>query len=223
MRTVNTFNKEYMYKTWLKEVESAEKPTQGAMARNIIFYGVLICIVIFAFFSNTDGSGAKRFGPFSYNTVLTTSMQSVYPQGSLILSWAVGQNEPLYAGLENGSDIVFVRDNDQVVVHRIVNIYENYDGSGQRAFNTQGVDNPSPDSWITFEGNVLGKVIFCVPYLGTILLLIGDNVLWIIGAIVLATLALTLWKVAFSKDSDEKTEPEEIANKEKSRKQKQKG
>lgn len=214
MRTVNTFNKEYLYQEWLKEMESAGKPAKGQTVRNIIFYGFLLCVVLFAFFSNVNGeNGAKRFGPFSYNTVLTTSMQSVYPQGSLILSWSVGQNEPLYAGLESGSDIVFVRETGTVVVHRIVQIYEDYDGSGQRAFNTQGVDNPSPDSWITFEGNVIGKVFFCVPHLGTILVLIGDNVLLIAGAIVLVTITLSLWKVFLAKDPDEEENEAELEKK----------
>ena len=202
-RTANDFNKEYYYKLWRGEMESTEKTGPGKAIQNTIYYVVLVCIVIMAFFYSNNDSFGKHFGPFAYNTVLTYSMHSVYPQGSLITSWAVEPNEPLQAGLDHGTDIVFVKEDGMVVVHRIIEIFPNYQDSGQRAFRTQGVDNPFPDSWITYEGNVIGRVTWYLPYAGNILLVIAENVGWVIGGIVLMLAIATMLKIVFNKEDSE--------------------
>jgi signal peptidase I, archaeal type len=199
-RTINDFNREYLYKTWVEETEENRRPKRGSAIKSIAFYGALIAMILLAFFYSGSRDGAKRFGPFSYNTVLTGSMQSVYPQGSLITSWEIKKGEPLKAGLENGDDIVFVRENGDVIVHRIIEIIDNYEDTGQRAFITQGVNNSAPDNWITFEGNVIGRVTWHVPYVGNILQMISQNILIFIGIIVLITVILTLWKSVFKKE-----------------------
>lgn len=200
VRTINDFNREYMYSLWKDEVKAAEKTGQGSFIRDAAFYVILTSLVMLAFFYNGNREPGKRFGPFSYNTVLTNSMQSVYPQGSLITSWAVKPAEPLNAGLENGTDIVFIRDNGDVVVHRIIEIIDNYEDSGQRAFKTQGVDNPAPDSWTTYEGNVIGRVTWHVPYVGNFFSMIAENLLWIILFLVIIFAIITLLKIVFEKE-----------------------
>ncbi|MCL2512575.1 MAG: signal peptidase I [Oscillospiraceae bacterium] len=199
VRDVNDFNREYMCGVWCGEMEAANKPAKGAAVKSAVFYIILLVMVGLAFFHSGDKNSGKRFGPFSYNTVLTSSMQSVYPQGSLITSWAVNPGEPLNAGLEKGTDIVFVKDNNTVVVHRIIEIMADYEDSGQRAFRTQGVDNPLPDSWVTYEGNVIGRVTWCLPYAGNILGAVADNILWVIFIIILLALILAFFKIAFKK------------------------
>ena len=202
IRTANTFNNEYMYRIWLDETSAASKPRKNAVIRSIIFYSILFIMVVLAFFYSNNNSPGKKFGSFAYNTVLTESMKSVYPPGSLITSWAVKPGEPLKAGMENGTDIVFVKDEScTVVVHRIIEIIEDYEESGQRAFRTQGVDNPEPDHWITYEGNVIGRVMWHMPYAGDILAFIGENILWVIIIITVLTAILTLMKIAFRKET----------------------
>jgi signal peptidase len=199
-RDANDFNQEYMYRCWQEEIEAAGQPQKGAAVKSIAFYGILIIMVTMAFFYSTNSDPGKRFGAFSYNTVLTSSMQSVYPQGSLITSWAIKEGEPLQAGLGNGDDIVFVKEDETVVVHRIIEIMTDYEDTGQRAFKTQGVDNPTPDSWITYEGNVIGKVTWHVPYVGQGLLFISDNIMLVVGAIVAIAVLLALWQAALKKE-----------------------
>ena len=140
MRTVNDFNREYLYRCWCEEVLAAGQPKRGAAIKNAVFYGLLVIMVLLAFvYSGRDQAG-KAFGPFAYNTVLTTSMQDVYPQGSLITSWAIKPDEPLKTGLDGGTDIVFLQDEEtkRVVVHRVIEVIEDYEGAGVRAFRTQG-------------------------------------------------------------------------------------
>jgi len=157
-------------------------------------------MVVFAFIYSGNKEPGKKFGSFAYNTVLTESMNSVYPQGSLITSWAVKPDEPLMAGLREGTDIVFVKDEEgKVIVHRIIEIIEDYEDKGWRGFRTQGVDNPEPDPWVVDEPNIIGRVTWHLPYAGNILALIADNVLWVVLIIAVFTIILTLLKAAFKK------------------------
>ena len=199
IRNANDFNREYMYRIWCGEVEAADKPRKGAVIKSVVFYAVLLAMIVLAFFYSGSSEPGKRFGSFAYNTVLSDSMQSVYPEGSLITSWAIKPGEPLKAGLEDGTDIVFLREGGATVVHRIIEIMEDYGDSGQRAFRTQGVDNPIPDTWITYEGNVIGRVTWHLPYAGNILAAIGANILWVVLIIAALILILTLFKTALKR------------------------
>ena len=199
IRNINDFNREYMYRIWSGEIETSKEPHKKSAVKNVIFYSVLLAAVALAFFYSGSKEPGKRFGPFTYNTVLTESMNSVSPKGSLITSWAIRPDEPLEAGLETGTDIVFLKEDGTVIVHRIIEIIEDYEDSGQRAFRTQGVDNPAPDSWITYEGNVLGRVTWHLPYAGDILLVIAENILWVVLITVALAFILTLFQTAFRK------------------------
>lgn len=62
--------------------------------------------------------------------------------------------------LEIGDDITFMTGETTTVTHRIIGIVENYADTGQRAFQTQGVMNRTPDSQLVPAVNVVGKVVF---------------------------------------------------------------
>jgi signal peptidase len=200
IRTVNDFNKEYLYRCWCDEIKAAGQPSRGATIRSAVFYTVLATMVLLAFFYSGDKNPGKRFGPFAYNTVLSPSMQDVYPQGSMVFSWAIKPDEPLRAGLADGSDIVFLIEGNIVVVHRIIEIISDYENLGIRVFRTQGVNNNNPDSWLVYEGNIVGRVTGHVPYAGMILSMIADNIFWVIGGIVFICALVTLLKIVFSKE-----------------------
>ena len=199
-RNVNDFNSEYLYRCWQDETEAAKKPRKGATTKSAVFYLSLVMLVLLSFFYSGNKSPAKRIGPFAYNTVLTPSMRSVYPPGSLIFSWALKPGEPVKAGLVAGTDIVYTKDESgMLVVHRIIEVIENYEDIGIRAFRTQGVNNPSPDPWLAFEENVVGRVMGHVPYAGDVLAVIAENVLWIVGIIAVLVAVITLLKIVFGK------------------------
>jgi len=198
-------NREYDYRCFIEEREAAKRRPRDSFIRSIFFYGLLIAVVAIAFvYSSGDNSGQK-FGPFAYNTVLTSSMTSVYPKGSLVTSWMVKPGEPLRAGLEHGDDIVFVREDGMVIVHRIIDIMENYEESGQRGFRTQGTDNPFPDDWITYEGNVIGRVTWHVEYVGEALAYVAEHIIWVLGVLVAVLVLMTMLKIVFRKESQQDT------------------
>jgi signal peptidase I len=62
------------------------------------------------------------------------------------------------------------------VTHKIISIYENYGGDGTLGFQTKGVNNTDPDPAIVQQANVIGKVIFVLPVMGTILASLAANV-----------------------------------------------
>jgi hypothetical protein len=82
---------------------------------------------------------------------------------------------------------------------------EDYENSGQRAFRTQGVDNPSPDPWITYEGNIVGRVTWHVPYLGAAMALVAENIFYVVGGIAALAVLFALWKSVLKKDSGQLT------------------
>ena len=192
------FNREYGYKCYLEEREILKAPPKGSLIKNMIFYSFLIVVVAFAFFWSNNNEAGRRFGKFSYHTVLTSSMQSVYPQGSLVTSWGIKPGELLHEGLTGGDDIVFVTESGKVIVHRIVEIIENNDNSGLRAFRTQGVENTSPDNFITYEGNVIGRVTWHIPYAGKILTTISENFLLFIAAVFIICILVSLLRLVFA-------------------------
>jgi len=67
-------------------------------------------------------------------------------------------------------------DQSTSMTHKIVGIYENYDSSGARGFQTKGVNNTNPDRDIVYEANVVGKVIFILPVIGMVLSYLNENI-----------------------------------------------
>lgn len=139
-------------------------------AGTILFYCFLVFLVIAALFIRATSSGSPRsLAGFTGMIVLSGSMQSEIPQGSLVIAQQVDPET-----LQIGDDITFMANQTTTVTHRIIGIIEDYEGTGQRAFETQGVMNARPDAQPVPAVNVVGKVIFHSLVLGYIASFIGD-------------------------------------------------
>lgn len=168
-----------------------QKPSKKKRVRSIIFeclfYAVLIAVIVIVY-SATQGSGnAPRsiFG-YTFSTVLTSSMQSELPQGSLVVTQQVDPNT-----LKADDNITFMQKDGTTVTHKIVGIHENYEQSGMRAFVTMGIENGMADDGVVWADNVVGKVIWHNLFLGeafsyvkTNLLFVGAMAVLVIGFIV---------------------------------------
>ena len=196
-----------------EEPKATKKPAKKSLARRILsdvlFFGVLAGVVIGVWaFKQTPGQPRNLFG-YSFFTVLTSSMQSELPKGSLVLVKSTPGPE-----LQVGDDITFLRDATTVVTHRIVDIVEDYEGSGGRGFQTQGIENPLPDEGLVHEVNVIGKVVWHVPKLGFTGTLAMANLKWIVLLLALAVVLVLSLRVVFSKpDADTKGEKKKIPRK----------
>jgi signal peptidase len=165
-------------------------------AVGIAFYGLLAFLVIAVFLYGNNGEKSRQLFGFSIFTVLTKSMQSELPQGSLILVQRVDSTL-----LEIGDDITYLQPEGPTITHRIVAIEENADGNGVRGFRTQGVSNPEPDPDLVFAPNVVGRVIFHMEKVGVVLQAIRENLVLsaVIGILLLGLFEAV--RVLFQKSS----------------------
>ena len=143
----------------------------------------MFCTVTVYFYSNNNTAPRNVFG-YSYFTVLTTSMQSVIPQGSLIITKHVDPSQ-----IKVGDDITYLVSYNTTFTHRVIDIYEDYYDTGMRGFQTQGVNNPLPDEEIVIAANIVGVVIFHIAGVGSVLTYIKHN-LWILILIFVILLVL---------------------------------
>ena len=161
----------------------------------VVFYLVLIAVVVGVLFISGKESCPKSFAGYSAFTVLSGSMESEIPKGSLVVTKQVDPSE-----LQIGDDITYLSNPTTTITHRIVGITENYADTGQRAFTTQGVMNSAPDKQPVPAANVVGKVMYHSLFVGRAVSFLKEH--WLV-LLVLTVLMLGLFhalKVAFGKD-----------------------
>ena len=147
-----------------------KKGRAGKIIGEVVFYGLLLLLIVAALFVRTTSDGApKSLAGYSGMIVLTESMQSEIPKGSLVITKTVEAET-----LQIGDDITYMANQTTSVTHRIVGIIENYENTGQRAFQTQGIMNAQPDSQPVPAVNVVGKVVFHSETLGVVASFIGS-------------------------------------------------
>ena len=169
----------------------------GKMVSAALFYGLLLCLVAAAVLVSR---GDKRpvFG-YSLMNVWTGSMAPAMPPGSLVI---IKRVDP--AAIEIGDIVTYMKDAETSVTHRVIGITENFEGSGERGFETQGDDNGTPDFAIVPAVHIVGVVKAHVPK-------VGDWLEWLRGHLILAggfvlglVLLVFLLKGAFMKPPEEK-------------------
>jgi len=165
----------------------AKRMRAGDIVFWLLFGAAFFATVIFGL--GVGSTGHRNLFGYAFFEVLTPSMQSVYPVGSLVLTRAV---EP--EALEIGDDITYLVGGEQTYTHRIVDIFPGYH-EGRHGFQTQGVENPAPDAEIVVATNIVGKVIWHVPFFGQTLAWVKAN--WwlcaiVVGGLIVAAVALKL-------------------------------
>ena len=175
-----------------EEKTKSKKQQRVARAKDAIYYLVLVILVSAVLIVNIfSGEGVRSFAGFSAFMVKSSSMEDVYPKNSIILTHRV---EP--SKLKIGDDITFFSNATTTITHRIIAVYEDYEQTGQRGFETKGTMNEKPDKDIVPAINVIGKVVFCSALIGSLLVFIGKNwPLLIFFAVVIVALVLVLKKI----------------------------
>lgn len=148
-----------------EEKRELDKPQKKGKFWDVVFYAALIVLVLGVLVIKSSGNGAPVIiGGFSIQHVLTASMQDEIPRGSLVMTRQV---DP--ATLQVGDDISYMRNETTTVTHRIVGIIQDYQNTGQLAFETQGIMNREKDAQPVPAVNVVGKVIFHSYALGVVM------------------------------------------------------
>lgn len=183
----------------LTEFHTMRRRRVASVCSSILFYLAIAALLLAAWLFVRGGGTMGRDTHF-YN-VLTTSMQSVYPKGSLVF---VRKVDPEM--LVVGNDITFYIDANTTVTHRIVSILEDYQGTGERAFETKGVDNPTSDHDLVRQNMILGKVVFFIPGIGAFLTVFHSR-LWIIVLFYCSAMAFSFFlKLALGETWQERKE-----------------
>ncbi len=118
----------------------------------VLSNGLVILIVVLAILLH----GLQFVGLTPYS-VLSGSMQSVYPTGSLLYIKEVDPET-----LEVGDVITYKMAGGTLCTHRIIEIVPNED---QVYFRTKGDENDTADPLVNCS-SVVGKAVFCIPQLG---------------------------------------------------------
>lgn len=115
---------------------------------------VIVVVAIAVLLHGLQFVGLK---PYS---VLSGSMQSVYPTGSLLYIRNVNPET-----LKVGDVITYKMAGGTLCTHRIVEIVPNEDNPDIFRFRTKGDENKIADPLVDYD-DVVGKAVFCIPLLG---------------------------------------------------------
>ncbi len=167
------------------------------MAKKIIFkifkiYSSLLFVAVFLLAAALVG--VRLFGLSVYN-VLSPSMEPDYPTGSVIYVADCDTDS-----LEKRDVITFRLTEKTTATHRIIRIEEK---NGERLFYTKGDNNQAEDKKPVEESEVIGKVVFCIPYLGYLSRLIRTPVSYFLIIICAAALVLTAFLERLNKQKNE--------------------
>ena len=135
----------------LKKKETAPNKIAQALSTAVVALAVAAAVL----------AVALRLMGWQLFTVLSGSMEPVYPVGSVI---CVKPADVLALGV--GDDITFLVNEKVVATHRIVEVLADEADGAAVFFRTQGIANNAPDANPVHSKNVLGTPVYCIPWLG---------------------------------------------------------
>ena len=102
-----------------------------------------------------------RFVGLTPYTVLSPSMEPALPTGSLIYLVDTDPNK-----LKEKDIITFRLSGSTTATHRIIELVADEQNPDIIRFRTKGDNNDTPDGALVEKDAVVGKTVFCIPYLG---------------------------------------------------------
>ena len=117
--------------------------------------------------------------------VKTSSMDPDIPQWSLVIDKSYKTKDDFYNNVGLDDDITFKTESGNVVTHRII-----YIDSVNDVIKTQGIKGDAAvDASIGFN-QVLGKVIFSIPFLGFLVMMLQTWYFWIMLLCIIAAIII---------------------------------
>lgn len=154
---------------------------------NVVFYTLISVLIVFSIvsFSANEYKSVKKIGNFAFCNVLTGSMSPTIKPGSLIIIKEYTSNQA-----KVGDIVTFQGEKtDSIITHRIVEEKNNGE-----YYVTQGDANNTVDSFKVTEDMIVGKVIVTIPFLGSIMLFIQNNIFIFLGIIILIVILSEILK-----------------------------
>ena len=157
----------------IKTKQESKSDTVSISILDIIFYLVLALMLVGVIIFSREASGNRTIGGRHFYEVTNTSMQSIYPKGSLVLARDIEANTLIV-----GDDIIFQSEDNEIIISRIIEIKEELDETNNQVFVALGVDETAENSELVPANKLTGKVTRGIPFAGEIINWIGNN-LWI--------------------------------------------
>lgn len=105
-------------------------------------------------------AGVRIFG-IEVLTILSPSMEPKYPTGSLIYLVDADPSK-----LQVNDVITFRISPSMTATHRIIEVVPDAEDPTVTRFRTKGDSNNAPDGSLVEYGDIVGKPVLCIPYLG---------------------------------------------------------
>ncbi len=139
--------------------------------------------------------------------VASESMVPTLNKGDLIVVQGGLNISEVAAEYGTGDVIVFhrPRSQDELIVHRAVEMHA--DGAAVY-LTTKGDNNNGPDGWRVYDDDLVGKVVWSIPYIGHVPLFVHTTTGMTIIIILIVILILLEFVIPSAKESKEPTQPE---------------
>lgn len=152
----------------------------GAVLDFVSTFVVTIAVIIAIALAALHLAGMKGF------TVESNSMAPMYPTNSFVF---VKETEP--EDIEIGDIVTYVFNEDGLLVtHRVISI-DNENETFVTKGDNNNINDPEPILW----GNVVGKVVFGIPKIGSVMRVLTnqENRPYIIGAMIIIGITSLVW------------------------------
>lgn len=163
-KLLNCFHRQKGQKlVYIKQTIKLDKYSNGNFIANLIFFAVLLGLGLYLL-----NHSFKSSDFYKVLVVKSGSMTPAIGVGSLI--FVLPQNSVISPFMTEipkyfSQDVVLFKntESDFLITHRIINWYQK---NGSVFYKTKGDANNTPDQNLVSQNNILGKVMFSVPYIG---------------------------------------------------------
>lgn len=180
---------------------------------NVALWVIILVSALFAFttLATKNENSVTNVAGFTPLTVATNSMSPTFTDKDLIIIKKVDPSE-----LKEGDIITFhtiIENQYALNTHRISKVTDN---GSNTVFNTKGDNNPIEDNKIISAGDIVGKYVFKIPYLGSFMKFLSSTIGFLV-VIILPLLMFFIYQVynlIITISELKKAEREEELNKE---------
>jgi signal peptidase len=170
--------------------------------KSLILLAVILVVIVVSWF------GLKSYLRTDYPllAVASGSMVPTLKVGDLIIVQGGFTVSDINATHETGDIIVFHKpyNPDELIVHRAV------EESGE-GLTTKGDNNPTVDPWTVNDGDLVGKVVWIVPYVGHVPLFVHTPTGLSVIVILIVILILLEFVIPLAKEKEEFKQPQDEA------------
>jgi len=160
---------------------------------------ILLIVMLYNMFlitkSTLEPSGAKEIFGYKAYIITTDSMKPTIKRGDVIIV------DPVAEGKLMLDDIITIKKAGEIITHRIVEIKS----EEQTEYITKGDNNAIQDSETVTYGQIQGKEVLRIPFLGSIILMLQNKIyIILIGTMIIIVCYITIKKYKKKKMRREK-------------------